>query len=147
MKKGIIGACIAAAMLLAAAPVVLADSDAETIAAGNKAPYGAYLTADEGHAVYMFTADHNGMSACDGACAKAWPPVTTEGAPIAGPGIEAKLLGTIARGSATQVTYAGMPLYYFVGDKGAGTTAGEDITHFGGSWYLLSPSGAKIEPR
>lgn len=141
-----IGALAASALLLALAPTAFAEADSETIATADKAPYGTYLTADEGHALYMFTADHDGASACAGACAKAWPPVMTEGAPVAGPGIQASLLGTIKRDGSMQVTYAGKPLYYFVGDKGAGTTAGEDIKHFGGAWYLVAPSGKEIDP-
>lgn len=147
MNRGCLAASVGIAALLAVAATAFADSDAETIAAGNKAPYGAYLTADDGHAVYMFTGDHdNGTSACQDACAKAWPPVTTGAAPVAGPGIQAGLLGTLKRGDAMQVTYDGKPLYYFVGDKSAGTTAGENITHFGGSWYLVSPGGKGIGP-
>jgi Secreted repeat of unknown function len=60
--------------------------------------------------------------------------------------VEASALGTIANGSAQQVTYDGHPLYYFIRDKSAGSTAGEGITHFGGSWYVLSPAGNGIQP-
>lgn len=139
-----VAAAIGVAACIAVGAAAYAES--ETVATMTKAPYGAYLTADEGHALYMFTADHNGMSACEGACAKAWPPVMTSGKPEAGPGINASLLGTLKRGDSMQVTYDGKPLYYFVGDKGAGTTAGQDIKHFGGSWYLVAPSGKKIDP-
>lgn len=142
-KRVFVAAAIGVAACLTVGAAAYAES--ETVATMTKAPYGAYLTADEGHALYMFTADHNGMSACEGACAKAWPPVMTSGKPEAGPGINASLLGTLKRGDGMQVTYDGMPLYYFVGDKGAGTTAGQDITHFGGSWYLVAPSGKKID--
>jgi hypothetical protein len=60
--------------------------------------------------------------------------------------VEASALGTIANGSAQQVTYHGHPLYYFIRDKSAGSTAGEGITHFGGSWYVISPAGKGIQP-
>ncbi|MGH7121726.1 MAG: COG4315 family predicted lipoprotein [Acetobacteraceae bacterium] len=150
-KRKAVAAAIGAAVLLAVAPTAFAEADGETIATASKAPYGAYLTADQGRALYMFSADHNGASACDGACAKAWPPVTTEAAPVAGAGIQARLLGTIARNGSMQVTYAGKPLYYFVGDISSatgrpGSTAGEDVKHFGGAWYLLAPSGEEIDP-
>ncbi|MGH7085421.1 MAG: hypothetical protein ACREFN_10585, partial [Acetobacteraceae bacterium] len=64
MSKGIL---VAAALGVAACFAVgaAAYAESETVAATTKAPYGAYLTADEGHAIYMFTADHGGMSACD----------------------------------------------------------------------------------
>ena len=116
------------------------------IATASKAPLGTYLTDSAGRTVYMFTADMAGMSMCSGACTKPWPPVLTEGAPKAGSGVQASALGTIANGSAKQVTFDGKPLYYFIRDKSAGSTAGEGITHFGGSWYVVSPSGNGILP-
>jgi len=60
--------------------------------------------------------------------------------------VEASALGTIANGSAQQVTFHGHPLYYFIRDKSAGSTAGEGINHFGGSWYVVSPAGSGIQP-
>ena len=56
------------------------------------------------------------------------------------------MLGTSPRSDGTtQVTYAGHPLYLFVGDKAAGNTTGEGVNAFGGEWYVVSPSGDKIE--
>ena len=136
-------ASLAFVALLGATAAALAGP--EKLMTQSMAPYGTYLADDDGHAVYMFTADHNGMSACQADCAKAWPPMMTSGAPLAGTGVNASLLGTIPRDGGMQVTYAGKPLYYFVGDKAAGSTAGEGITHFGGSWYLVSPSGKEVE--
>jgi predicted lipoprotein with Yx(FWY)xxD motif len=116
------------------------------ITTASKAPFGTYLTDSSGRTVYMFTADMNGMSMCSGACTKPWPAVTTTGTPTAANGVEASALGTIANGSAQQVTYHGHPLYYFIRDKSAGSTEGEGITHFGGSWYVVSPAGKGIQP-
>jgi predicted lipoprotein with Yx(FWY)xxD motif len=62
------------------------------------------------------------------------------GGPTAGQGVQASALGAIASDSAQQVTYDGMPLHHFVRDKAAGSTAGEGITHFGSSWYVVSPA-------
>jgi predicted lipoprotein with Yx(FWY)xxD motif len=112
----------------------------------SKAPFGTYLTDSAGRTVYMFTADMEGMSMCSGPCIKPWPPVLTTGAPSAGRGVESRMLGSISNGSAEQVTYYGHPLYYFSRDKSAGSIAGEGITHFGGSWYVLSPAGKGIQP-
>ncbi|MGH7156215.1 MAG: COG4315 family predicted lipoprotein, partial [Acetobacteraceae bacterium] len=86
-------------------------------------------------------------SACNDACATAWPPMMTSGAPIAGTGVMGGMLGTIQRTGGSQVTYDGKPLYYFVGDHSAGTVAGQGITHFGGSWYLVSPRGMAVEKK
>ncbi|MGO9498777.1 MAG: hypothetical protein ACLQA5_19005 [Solirubrobacteraceae bacterium] len=51
-----------------------------------------------------------------------WPALLTQGAPIAGPGVNPRLLGTVTRtdlpglGAVQQVTYAGWPLYRFFRD-------------------------------
>ena len=117
------------------------------ITARHKAPLGEYLTDGHGRAMYMFTADKDKHSACDAACAKAWPPVLTDGAIMPGDAVNAGELGTIPHGKKVgQVTYNGMPLYYFVRDKHPGSVAGEGIKHFGGSWYVVSPSGHPVLP-
>ena len=55
-------------------------------------------------------------------------------------------LGTITRADGTtQVTYKGHPLYYFVKDKDDGDAYGEGSTAFGAGWYVLSPSGNKVD--
>jgi hypothetical protein len=43
-----------------------------------------------------------------------------------------------------QVTYAGHPLYYYVGDTKAGLTTGQALNQFGALWYVLNPSGSSI---
>jgi predicted lipoprotein with Yx(FWY)xxD motif len=107
---------------------------------------GKYLADDEGHAVYLFTADAKGKSNCSAACLKVWPPVITSGKPVAEAGVDAGMLGTIKRSDGkTQVTYNGMPLYYYVQDKKAGSTMGEELKQFGGKWYLISPQGKEVE--
>ncbi|HUA77822.1 MAG TPA: hypothetical protein VMA86_09125 [Acetobacteraceae bacterium] len=141
--KATAAASLSLALLLAATTAALADQ--EKLVTHASSSYGTYLSDDDGHAVYMFTADRKDMSSCQDACAKAWPPMMTSGAPLAGPGVNAALLGTISRDGGMQVTYAGMPLYYFVGDRAAGTTAGQGIEHFGGKWYLVAPAGQKID--
>jgi hypothetical protein len=45
-----------------------------------------------------------------------------------------------------QVTYAGQPLYAFVGDKTVGQTSGEGLTNFGAEWYAVAASGRTVEP-
>jgi hypothetical protein len=71
--------------------------------------------------------------------------LTAKGAPTAGTGATASDLGTISRSDGTkQVTYAGHPLYYFVGDSAAGQTNGEGNNGFGAPWYVVAPSGQQI---
>ncbi len=96
--------------------------------------------------VYLFEADHGASSACSGACAAAWPPVTTSAAAVASGGASSAKLGTIARPNGSkQVTYGGHPLYFFVQDKQSGETTGQGLKAFGAAWYVLRPSGAKLD--
>ena len=114
--------------------------------------YGPYLADADGRALYLFTADQQGssdtaaQSNCYDACAEAWPPLLTEGEPQAGEQVDASMLGTIERrGGAMQVTYNGWPLYYYVQDQGPGEATGQDVHGFGGEWYLVTPSGEKVD--
>jgi predicted lipoprotein with Yx(FWY)xxD motif len=107
---------------------------------------GQILVGGNGKSLYLFEADTSTQSTCSGACAQAWPPLTTNGAPNAAGGASASLLGTTKRSDGTtQVTYSGHPLYYFVSDTKPGDTNGEGSTAFGAGWDVLSPAGAKIE--
>jgi predicted lipoprotein with Yx(FWY)xxD motif len=107
---------------------------------------GAYLVGSSGRALYLWVADVGGKSVCSGACAKAWPPLTTTGTPTAGTGVNASDLGTVMRADGTkQVTYKGHPLYYFVKDKDDGDAYGQGSTAFGAGWYVLSPNGSKVD--
>jgi len=96
--------------------------------------------------VYLFEADKGTTSACSGACAKVWPPVTTEGKPTASGGAVSADLGTTMRSDGTeQVTYKGHPLYFYDDDKDSGDAYGEGSKQFGASWYVLKPNGSKVD--
>ena len=106
---------------------------------------GTVLTDGSGRAVYLWSKDSGDTSACSGACAGAWPPVTTTGTVTAAGGASASDLGTITRSDGTkQVTYDGHPLYYFSGDSGAGMASGQGSDGFGAKWWLVSPSGSDV---
>jgi len=107
---------------------------------------GKFLASSQGRTMYLFEADKGGMSACSGACAAAWPPVTAAAMPMAGSGVEQSLLGTIKRSDGTeQVTYNGHPLYYFAADTGAGMAKGQGSKEFGADWYVVNAKGSKID--
>jgi predicted lipoprotein with Yx(FWY)xxD motif len=94
--------------------------------------------------VYLFEADRAGHSNCSGACAKLWPPVT--GTAAAGGAAMSADLGTITRSDGTtQVTYHGHPLYYYSKDKDSGDAYGQGLKSYGASWYVLAPSGKKVD--
>lgn len=107
---------------------------------------GTIIVSSSGLTLYDFHKDKGGKSSCYGACASAWPPLLTEGAPKAEAGAMADQLGTTKRKDGTvQVTYAGWPLYTYVGDQGPGEANGNDFSQFGAQWYALQPSGEEPE--
>ncbi len=107
---------------------------------------GTFLVDAKGRALYLWDADHGSKSTCNGACATDWPPLTTTGAPKASGKAKASLLGTTNRSDGSrEVTYAGHPLYYYVGDTAPGQTTGEGSDGFGSPWWVVTPAGKAIE--
>ena len=107
---------------------------------------GTFLVDSKGRALYLWDADHGSMSTCSGACAQAWPPLTTSGTPKAGGKVKASLLGTTTRSDGSrEVTYAGHPLYYFEGDSAPGQATGQGSDGFGAPWWVVSPAGKAIQ--
>jgi predicted lipoprotein with Yx(FWY)xxD motif len=109
-------------------------------------PMGTFLVDAKGRALYLFDADHGAKSTCNGACATAWPPLTTSGMPKVGGKAKASLLGTTKRANGTtEVTYAGHPLYTFTGDSAPGQANGQGSDAFGAPWWVVSPTGQAIQ--
>jgi predicted lipoprotein with Yx(FWY)xxD motif len=120
-------------------------TSAATIGA-RRSDLGTMLVGAKGRTLYLFQADKTSKSTCDGACAGVWPPLTTAGAPKAGPHVVASKLGTTKRtDGTTQVTYSGHPLYYYAADDKPGATGGQGMDQFGAEWYVLAPGGNKID--
>jgi predicted lipoprotein with Yx(FWY)xxD motif len=112
----------------------------------NSTQLGQFLVDGNGRTLYVFEADKGKSSACYDSCAQVWPPALSTGTPQAGNGVTASQLGTTARrDNSSQVTYNGHPLYYYVADGARGQTAGQGLNQFGASWYVVSPSGNKID--
>ena len=106
---------------------------------------GTFLTDGSGRSVYLWHADTGMASKCVGACATAWPPLTTTGSAQAGSGVMASAIGTITRSDgSTQITYNGHPLYEFALDRQAGQTKGQGSTAFGARWWRVNPAGKAI---
>ncbi|HVX31955.1 MAG TPA: hypothetical protein VHA80_02350 [Solirubrobacterales bacterium] len=108
------------------------------VSLGSATGLGEVLVDSEGHTLYAFTGGR-----CDGACAKAWPPLLDEtGEPQPSNGTSAARLGTITRPDGThQVTYANHPLYTFSGDHHPGEANGNGETAFGGTWTAIKGDG------
>ncbi len=56
-----------------------------------KTALGQVLVNSKGRTIYMFMKDKNGKSACNGACARFWPPLLSQGKPTVGAGLKASL--------------------------------------------------------
>jgi predicted lipoprotein with Yx(FWY)xxD motif len=113
------------------------------VSLGSAKGLGEVLVDSEGRTLYAFSGDAGGAPTCEGACAKAWPPLLDEnGEPQPSNGTGAARLGTVEReDGTTQVTYAGHPLYSFGGDKLPGEANGNGSSAFGGTWSAIKGSG------
>ena len=105
-----------------------AAAGAATVEAKPVGSIGTVLVAANGMTLYIFTKDvkDSGKSACVTGCIDTWPALTVAAGatPAGGTGVTGKL-GTITRDDGTlQVTYNGMPLYFFKNDKAPGDANG-----------------------
>jgi predicted lipoprotein with Yx(FWY)xxD motif len=97
-----------------------------------------------GQALYYFSRERGPTRRCYSACAKAWPPAPARGRPVAGRGASAKLIGTTVRRDGTrQLTYAGHPVYLYVGDS-PGRVLCHNVTEFGGVRRVIRADGAVV---
>lgn len=100
---------------------------------------GSYLTAaTNSMSLYTYASDTPSTSTCTGTCATNWPPytVTSGGNLTAATGITG-VVSTITRDDGSlQVTYNGMPLYFYSKDVNAGDTTGDGV---GGVWSIARP--------
>ena len=113
------------------APASVAPSTAAggTVEAKPVGTIGTVLVAmSNGMTVYTFTKDvkDSGTSACTGGCISTWPAVTVAAGqtPAAGSGITGKLATITRDDGSLQVTYNGLPLYFFKNDQAPGDANG-----------------------
>jgi predicted lipoprotein with Yx(FWY)xxD motif len=122
-----------------AAPTASAAAAGKTVEAKPVGAQGTVLVAgSNGMTVYTFTKDvkDSGKSACSGQCLTTWPALTVSAGatPAAGTGVTGKL-GTITRDDGTlQVTYNGLPLYFFKNDNAPG-----DANGVYANWQAVKP--------
>lgn len=150
------------------APITSAPTGPATVSTATRSGFGKVLVVGSGdHAgcsLYLLTSDQlHSLAGSNFACGEApdaipgspacdtvlWPALLTDGAPIAGRGVDSKLLGTVTRTdlpglpAVHQVTYAGQPLYRFFLDEDVGETEGanlfDPVTSPTGIWYLVNP--------
>jgi predicted lipoprotein with Yx(FWY)xxD motif len=150
----VVAACSSGGTSSAAAPAApttggssssASASPGGTVITTAKSTAGTVLASGTGRAIYLWAKDTGTMSNCNGACASAWPPVTTTANATAAGSAKASDIGTITRSDGTkQVTYDGHPLYYFSGDSGPGTANGQGSDAFGAKWWLVAPTGSDV---
>jgi predicted lipoprotein with Yx(FWY)xxD motif len=110
-------------------PAASAAAGGLTVDAKPVGTVGTVLVASNGMTLYTFTDDvkDSGKSACTGQCIATWPALTVPagGTPTGGTAVTGTL-GTITRedDGTLQVTYNGLPLYFFANDKAPGDANG-----------------------
>jgi predicted lipoprotein with Yx(FWY)xxD motif len=148
-RLSVLAACAACVCLAACGTGHPARAQAQAtpawqVRAGVVNGLGTIVTDGRGFTLYIYQPDDQGPSVCTGVCASVWPPlVLPRGVrhPVAGPGVNPKLLGTVPRaGGVLQVTYNRWPLYLYEHDLAPGQATGqaEDM----GAWYTMSVNGS-----
>ena len=113
----------------------------EIVLAGSE--FGDMLYDARKQAIYVFELDGEDETNCHGECAEAWPPVYTDGEPVAGEGVDPALLGTIEREGRRQVTYAGRPLYFYAHEE-PGEVRCHNVNLNGGLWWVVGADGEPL---
>jgi predicted lipoprotein with Yx(FWY)xxD motif len=110
----------------------------ETVAVSNTKDLGDFLVTADGITLYTYAKDTAGTGTCTADCAKNWPPFTVgaEDRLAAGTGITGKLATITRDDKSLQVTYNGMPLYFFAKDKVPGDATGQNV---GNVWAVVKP--------
>ena len=145
------GCSVAVAALFAVASSSAASSGVLVSSASNASLRTTLLVSAGGRTLYHASGEAKNAVKCTGYCATDWRPllVTAGAKPVAGKGVRASLLGTVRRPDGKiQITYAGMPLYLYVGDQRPGSVEGQGVgavRWIGGTWNAISPSGTVVK--
>ena len=109
----------------------------QTLDTRTDADLGEFLVAPNDMTLYMFAPDD---ANCVDTCLTNWPPLmaSAEGALQLGTGMAGEL-GTFERDGGMQVTYNGIPLYYWVGDTAPGDTTGQGVNDV---WSVVAPDAS-----
>lgn len=117
----------------------------ETVITTGSSEFGTMLFNEKKQAIYIWEVEKSEKPLCYDSCAKAWPPVLTDGKPQAAGDVKGNLLGTTERNDgSTQVTYNGHPLYYYAHEK-PGEVKCHNISTHGGLWWVIQPNGNRAD--
>lgn len=109
-----------------------------TIKVSDHPKLGKILTDSKGMTLYIFTPDKAANSStCYDQCTVAWPPYVVTGKPSLPQGVSGDLNTTNRRDNKAQVTYNGMPLYYYSNDKKPGDVNGQNVDN---KWFVVNPN-------
>ncbi|MCR6489766.1 SCO0930 family lipoprotein [Amycolatopsis sp. OK19-0408] len=141
--QGVGGAWYAANAKGGKAGQAASEAGVVKLSASNIDGLGEAIVDQNGMTLYLFQKDTKKAktSACNGDCAKTWPPVLSNGK-VELQGIDSKLLGSIKRADGTeQVTIGGWPVYTFSKDLKPGDANGMGVN---GTWFVIEPNGCKV---
>lgn len=113
--------------------------DEPTISIGTSEELGTYLVGPDGMTLYSLSRDPLNESVCIDQCATNWNPLTVDSAAAltAADDVPGEL-ATIERADGSlQVTYNGIPLYYWSNDEAPGDTTGHRV---GNVWWIVPPA-------
>ena len=114
-------------------------TSAATVHVFNSPNLGNFLTDTNGATLYFWKHDAPDTSYCTGACLETWPPFLTNGKPITGDTTIQGELGVYVRPDGRQqVTFQGIPLYYYSKDQKSGDTTGQGLA---GMWFVVPAGG------
>ena len=99
-------------------------------------------------ALFNFSSDSPGKSACYGKCRKVWYPLIDHGQIVVKSSrIKRKQLKTFKRRDGSlQIEYYGQPLYRCHENTKTGQRDGANTYQFGGSWGLIGIQGSTLQP-
>ena len=131
------------AVAVSAAGATGAFGSSKSVVSTGHTSLGTVLVNAKGLTLYLFEGDTSKHLGCNGTCLKAWFPVTGDRQRVR-LGARPPNWAPMKRGSGTQVTYGGHPLYTFVGDTKSGQVNGQGLKLNGNLWYVVGPSGTAM---
>jgi len=132
MKRIMMVLAVIGILVMGVGSSVGADNDIQVQV---KEGIGNYLADSEGMTLYWFKKDTPGKSACAGPCLEKWPIFYRE--TVMAEDLSSDDFGTITReGGEKQTTFREYPLYYWVNDKQAGDTSGQNVNNV---WFVIDP--------
>lgn len=122
-------------LLLIAAPL-----SAGTIATAKRSSGAHYLVDAKGMTLYVLMRDSAGKSTCTGGCLDRWPPFSPEAVSVESGLVPEEFAVMTREDGKSQLTFRGMPLYYYVGDKAPGEMNGQGLNSV---WFIVDPQTFK----